>query len=105
MVTKYAIVWERKFSATGRVIVPAGAPVEFSEKNNQHYVQPSFFDDKVLRHDAVHYGCRVDPDNVMEVSDLVLGKSALVKQIAEEQGIPYKNFKISDPEVNGAQIK
>ena len=68
METKHAMVWERKFSATGHVIVPAGAPVEFSEMNNQHYIRPSFFDDKILRHDAVHYGCRVKPDNVTEVS-------------------------------------
>jgi hypothetical protein len=104
-VTKHAITWERNFSATGAVVVPAGAPVEFIERDNQYFVQPSFFDDKILRHDAAHYGCRVDPDNVIEISNFSVGKSTLVKQMAEEQGIPYKNFKISDPEVDGAQVK
>lgn len=68
MVTIHPITWERQFSATGAVVVPAGAPVEFIKENSQHYVKPSFFDDKILRHDAAHYGCRVDPDNVTEVS-------------------------------------
>jgi hypothetical protein len=27
-------------------------------------VLPSFFDDDIVKHDAIYYGCRVAPDNV-----------------------------------------
>jgi len=57
--------WVRLFSALPEPIqIPAGAPVE--EKGRQYWVRPSHFKgDETLHHDAVYYGCPVDPDNVV----------------------------------------
>jgi hypothetical protein len=66
MKVKYAFKWIRNFSADSDPIeIPAGAPVEYSFKNKQHYVRPEFFSKSpILHHDATHYGCRVDEDNI-----------------------------------------
>jgi hypothetical protein len=66
MKVKKAFVWYRGFSSIATVDVPAGAPVEWNEKNKCHYVIPSFFPGVITQHDAIHYGCRVAPDNVEE---------------------------------------
>jgi len=70
MKTKRAITWLRTSSAS--IEVPAGAPVEYSIKNNNFYIRPAFFEDAILRHDAMHYGCNVEPDNV-EPGELCAG--------------------------------
>lgn len=65
MRVKTSFQWHRNFSAGGPVKVEAGAPVEWHVKNKCFYVKPNYFEpDSILRHDAVHYGCRVRPDNV-----------------------------------------
>lgn len=64
MKTKEAFSWERVFSAGGSIEVPAGAPVEYHAGNKTYYVQPRFFNSIILQHDAIHYGCRVDPSNI-----------------------------------------
>jgi hypothetical protein len=65
MKTKHTLTWERIFSAAGPVEVPAGAPVEWNEKNKTYYVQPAFFQsNSIMVHDATHYGCRVALNNV-----------------------------------------
>jgi hypothetical protein len=66
MKVQYAFKWIRNFSADPDPIeIPAGAPVEYSFKNKQHYIKPEFFKaNSILYHDATHYGCRVDEDNV-----------------------------------------
>ena len=66
MKTKAAFTWPRGFSSTGPLEVPAGAPVEWHEANKCFYVKPSFFEGAILQHDAEHYGCRVDADNVIQ---------------------------------------
>jgi hypothetical protein len=69
MKVKNAFQWQRSFSAAGPIEIPAGAPVEWSAKNQQHYVKPSFFSKQgqiIAAHDATHYGCRVAKDNVDE---------------------------------------
>jgi hypothetical protein len=68
---KEPFIWPRGCSCLPResaqVLIPAGAPVGWNKKNQQHYVKPSFFkDDAIVRHDAVYYGCRVNPNNVVE---------------------------------------
>jgi len=63
MSVKAAFQWNRSCSCIpGAIDIPAGAPVE--QKAGGYYVSPSFFDDAIVKHDAVHYGCRVDPNNV-----------------------------------------
>ena len=66
MKTKKEFTWNRSCSCLPRnqakVVIPAGAPVE--ERDGQFYVCPSFFSDAIVRHDAIHYGCRVKADNV-----------------------------------------
>ena len=66
MKVKNAFKWGRSYSAIpGPIDIPAGAPVEWNEKNKCFYVIPSYFDGNgILKHDAVHYWCRVEPDNV-----------------------------------------
>lgn len=64
MTVKNAFQWIRNFSAGGPIDIPAGAPVEWHAENKAYYVQPAFFSGAIERHDAVHYGCRVEPDNV-----------------------------------------
>ena len=64
MRVKEAFVWHRSFSADDKMDIPAGAPVEWSEKNRCYYVVPSFFQGEITRHDATHYGCRVEENNV-----------------------------------------
>jgi hypothetical protein len=63
---KNAFEWHRPYSAIpGPITIPAGAPVEWNEKNKWFYVKPSFFNG-IVRHDAIYYGCRVDNNNVEE---------------------------------------
>jgi hypothetical protein len=68
MKVKNAFQWHRGYSAIpGPVEVPAGAPVEFNKKNNQHYVKPGFFRNQgmlIEAHDATYHGCPVASDNV-----------------------------------------
>jgi hypothetical protein len=72
MKVKSAFVWHRNFSSIETVDVPAGAPVHWHEENKFHYVTASFFHVpgtqgvSITEHDAIHYGCRVAPDNVEE---------------------------------------
>lgn len=67
MKTKCSITWERNFSAGGPMEIPAGAPVTWHAKNKAYYVLPAFFEpNKILVHDATHYGCHVAPDIVIE---------------------------------------
>lgn len=63
--TKSAFQWPKVFSAIPdcRVDIPEGAPVE-EVRPNEFFVEPSFFQDKIDRHDATYYGCHVTPDNV-----------------------------------------
>ena len=64
MKIKNAFQWHRQQSAIpGPIEIPAGAPVEYTA--GVYWVEPSFFPkDSIQQHDALHYGCRVDPDNV-----------------------------------------
>ena len=67
MKTKNSFIWERNFSAIGAIEIPAGAPVQWHERNKCFYVDPDFFEkDSILRHDAIHYGCQVSKDNITE---------------------------------------
>jgi hypothetical protein len=64
MKVKTTFQWTRTCSAIpGPINVPAGAPVEV--RDGVYWVKPDhFFSDLIVYHDAVHYGCRVQPDNV-----------------------------------------
>jgi len=64
MKTIRPITWTRTFSAGGPIEIPAGAPVEWHPKNKCYYIAPRYFSGSIEHHDAVHYGCRVEPDNV-----------------------------------------
>jgi len=66
MKTKHDFEWHRPYSAIPEsIIIPAGAPVH--KKDNTFFVDPSFFAfSSIERHDAIHYGCCVSPDNVEE---------------------------------------
>jgi hypothetical protein len=80
MKTKQALLWRRACTLEGSIEVPAGTPVEYCVKNNHFYIRPSFFEDAILRHDAMHYGCTVEPDNV-EPGDLCAGCMHLTGRI------------------------
>lgn len=63
MKVKKAFVWNRTCSCIpGGIEIPAGAPVGI--QNKEYWVHPNFFQDAIVKHDAIHYGCRVAPDNV-----------------------------------------
>lgn len=64
MRTKEAFQWKRIFSAGGSVEVPAGVLVDYHAQNKCYYVRPSEFSNTILQHDAIYYGCRVDPANI-----------------------------------------
>jgi hypothetical protein len=64
MKTKESFSWARTFSSTGSIEVPAGAPVEYNAINKAYYVKPTYFSNLIHQHDAIHYGCRVDPANI-----------------------------------------
>ena len=64
MKTIRPITWVRNFSAGGPIEIPAGAPVEWHDKNKCYFIDPNYFESPIERHDAVHYGCRVESDNV-----------------------------------------
>ena len=68
MKTKYDFYWYRTCSALpreeGKILIPAGTPVE-KLMGNQFFIIPSFFkDDAIVFHDSQTYGCPVDPKNV-----------------------------------------
>jgi len=65
MKVKNAFHWTRSCSCVpGGIDISAGAPVELHK--GTYYVSPSHFSDSIVRHDAIHYGCIVMPDNVEE---------------------------------------
>lgn len=69
MKTKSAFIWGRHFTghsvALAGIEIPAGAEVE--KKDGVFYVKPSFFKSGTIEHhDAVHYGCKVNPENVID---------------------------------------
>lgn len=65
MTVKTSFKWRRPCSCIPWPIeIPAGAPVE--KRNGLYWVKPYHFSDMIVRHDAVHYGCLVSPDNVQE---------------------------------------
>lgn len=69
MKTKNSFVWERHFTghsvALAGIEIPAGAKVE--KKDGVFYVVPSFFKAGTIEHhDAVYYGCKVNPENVID---------------------------------------
>ena len=66
MKVKKAFTWHRSFSALPDAVeVPAGATAHFSKKCDCFFVDPGNFPEgSIEKHDAIHYGCRVDPDNL-----------------------------------------
>jgi hypothetical protein len=65
MKVKSEFDWNRSNSAlVGAVKIPAAAPVEL--RNGTYFVQPDFFTDDTMKHDATYYGCPVNPNNVVE---------------------------------------
>lgn len=47
------------------VDVPAGAPCEWHNANQEWYVSPAYFTNGFIRHDATHYGIRVAANNII----------------------------------------
>jgi len=68
MKVKRAFLWHRTCSCIpGPINIAAGAPVEFRAINDgEYWVDPSYFTDSIIKHDSVHYGCRVAPNNVYD---------------------------------------
>ena len=69
MKTKNAFIWGRHFTGhsveMAGIEIPAGTPVR--KINGVFYVVTSFFKAGTIEHhDAVHYGCRVNPENVID---------------------------------------
>jgi len=51
-------------------VVPPGTACEWNTKNQCYYVKPRFFPSgSIRRHDAVHYGCRVEAENIKHIDD------------------------------------
>ena len=67
MKVKNDFEWHNTFSVIAEsIIIKAGAPVQKSA--NEYFVHPRYFPvDSIARHDAMYYGCRVQPDNVETV--------------------------------------
>ena len=68
MKVKNAFQWNRSCSCIpGGIEIPAGTPIEYQNIHGGgggYWVDPSFFQDDSVKHDAVYYGCRVAPENV-----------------------------------------
>lgn len=64
MKTKKSFLWHRSYSAfPGDIEIPAGTPVQYFR--GQWWVHPIQFPaGSIEQHDALHYGCRVESNNV-----------------------------------------
>jgi len=100
LVTKAAFKWVRTFSCagSGTVEIPAGAPVEWNSNNQCYYVSPVFFNpvgkghtaQNILEHDAIHYGCHVSPDNILDAAPLTSPDQHTVPDIEALMDKGYK---------------
>lgn len=66
MKTKKTLKFNRPYSALPKklstVTVPKGSPVE--KTNNEYWINPNIFLDEVVKHDATHYGFRVQRKDI-----------------------------------------
>ena len=52
------------------ITVPSGTACEWNTKCQCYFVKPKFFaKNSMARHDAVHYGCRVETNNIKHIDD------------------------------------